>query len=179
MFVNVGALIGDCALAFINACERKGFQYKKIINFEPDMNNFLKLSEKMMPLADVQCLRYGLWSHRGRMRFSNSNPSPGGSVGFLAAEGDFEVDVISLDEVLQDMEVSLIKMDVEGAEMEALRGAAKTIRRCTPKLAISVYHKRDDIFKIPLLIHSFYPRYKFYLRHHSTTFSETVLFAVP
>ncbi len=113
------------------------------------------------------------------MRFTSPNPSSAGAVGYLSAKGNVEVDLVSLDELLPDTEITFVKMDVEGAEMEALRGAAETIRRNVPKLAISVYHKRNDIFDVPLFIHRLHPRYKFYLRHHSTTFSETVLFAVP
>ena len=179
VFANIGALIGDCAVKFVKTCEKRGLQYKEIINFEPDLNNFLQLSEKMNHFENVRCLPYGLWSHKSRMRFFTPNPFSAGTVGYLNTEGNIKVDLVSLDELLHDTDISLIKMDVEGAEMEALRGAAETIRRNMPKLAISVYHKRDDIFEIPLFIHRLHPGYKFYLRHYSTTFSETVLFAVP
>lgn len=179
VFVNVGALLGNCALEFAKSCRARGLQYKEIINFEPDPNNFLQLSTNMNQLPNVKCLQYGLWSHKSLLRFANPNQSGAGTPGWLDDEGALEVEVISLDELLPDAEISLIKMDVEGAEMEALRGAANTIRQNRPKLAISVYHKRDDIFEIPLYIRELHPGYKFYLRHHSTTFSETVLFATP
>jgi FkbM family methyltransferase len=179
VFANVGALIGDCAIEFVNVCKQKGYQYKEIINFEPDPDNFIKLSANMNHIANVKCLPYGLWSSKARLRFSNPNQSIVGTPGCLDKNGSMEVDVDSLDQLLPDSEISFIKMDVEGAEIEALRGAAKTIKKNTPKLAISVYHNRNDIFEIPLLIHQIHPGYKFYLRHHSTTFSETVLFAVP
>jgi FkbM family methyltransferase len=179
VFANVGALIGDCAFEFVNACKQKGYQYKEIINFEPDPNNFIKLSSNMNYVANVTCLPYGLWSSKARLRFSNPNQSIVGTPGCLDKNGSMEVEVNSLDQLFPDSEISFIKMDVEGAEIEALRGAANTIIKNTPKLAISVYHNRNDIFEIPLLIHQIHPGYKFYLRHHSTTFSETVLFAVP
>ena len=179
VFANVGALVGDCALEFAQACQAKGLEYKEIINFEPDPNNFLQLSENMKPFPRIRCLPYGLWSQRSRLRFSNPNQSGPGTPGSLDEDGSLEVDVVSLDELLPDSGISLLKMDVEGAEMEALRGAAETIRRNRPKLAISVYHKRDDILEIPLFIHHLNPDYKLYLRHHSTTFCETVLYAVP
>lgn len=177
-FANVGALIGDCAIEFIKACKQKGYQYKEIINFEPDPDNFKKLSSNMNHIANVKCLPYGLWSSKARLRFSNPNQSIVGTPGWLDKNGSLEVEVDSLDHLLPDAEISFIKMDVEGAEMEALRGAANTIKKNTPKLAISVYHNRNDIFEIPLFIHQLHPGYRFYLRHHSTTFSETVLFAI-
>jgi FkbM family methyltransferase len=179
VFANVGALVGDCALEFANVCKTKGLQYKEIINFEPDSNNFLQLSANMNHLANVRCLPYGLWSHKARLRFSNPGQAKAGTPGSLDHNGSLEVEVASLDELLPDSEISFMKMDVEGAEMEALRGAADTIRRSKPKLAISVYHKRNDIFEIPIFIHQLNPGYKLYLRHHSTTFGETILFAVP
>ncbi len=179
VFANVGALIGDCALEFMNTCREKGLQYKEIINFEPDPNNFALLSAKMGNLPDVKCLPYGLWSSRSRLRFANPDQSGTGAPGSLNKEGDLEVEVVSLDEILPGSEISFIKMDVEGAEIEALSGAAETIGRNAPKLAISLYHKRNDIFEIPLLVNQLHPAYKFYLRHHSTTFGETVLYAAP
>lgn len=87
--------------------------------------------------------------------------------------------VTSIDEHFPDDEITFIKMDIEGAEIEAIRGAENVIRRCKPKLAISVYHKRNDMFEIPLLLHQMYPGYKFYLRQFSKALSETVLFALP
>jgi FkbM family methyltransferase len=179
VFANVGALIGDCAIEFVNASKQKGYQYEEIINFEPDPDNFLKLSENMSHIANVRCFPYGLWSSKARLRFSNPNQSIAGTPGWLDTNGSLEVEVDSLDHLLPNAEISFIKMDVEGAETEALRGAANTIQKNTPKIAVSVYHNRDDIFEIPILINQIHPGYKFYLRHHSTTFSETVLFAVP
>jgi len=178
VFANVGALLGDCAIEFANACREKNLAYKEIINFEPDPNNFAKLSANVANLPNVRCFPYGLWSGRSRLRFSNPNQTGAGVPGWLDVNGDLEVDVVSLDGLLPDADITLMKMDVEGAELEALKGAAETIRRNRPKLAISLYHKRDDIFEIPLFIHQLYPGYTFYLRHHSTTFSETVLFAI-
>ena len=179
VFANVGALVGDCAIEFVKACNKKKLPYKQIINFEPDPDNFKKLCTNLKPFAKVKCLPYGLWSSKARLRFSNPNQSIVGTPGWLDKTGSMEVEVDSLDHLLPDAEISFIKMDVEGAEIEALKGAANCIKKNKPKLAISVYHERNDIFEIPLLIHRIYPGYKFYLRHHSTTFSETVLFAVP
>lgn len=179
VFANVGALLGDCAIEFAKACQKKGLVYKGIINFEPDPDNFALLTENMAELPNVRCLPYGLWSCKTRLRFANPDQAGSGAPGYLDGAGDMEVNVASLDDLLPDEEITLIKMDVEGAEMEALRGAAETIRRNRPKLAISLYHERDDVFEIPLYIHQLYSGYNFYLRHHSTTFSETVLFATP
>jgi hypothetical protein len=58
-----------------------------------------------------------------------------------------------------------IKMDIEGSEMEALKGAASTIKNRKPCLAISVYHKPEGIVTIPAFLQNLVPEYKFYLRH--------------
>jgi hypothetical protein len=90
-----------------------------------------------------------------------------------------EIATISIDEEFSNEEISYIKMDVEGAEIEALRGAEETLNRCKPKLAISAYHKREDIYELPLIIHQIYPKYRLYLRHLSLDPFDTVLFGVP
>lgn len=75
--------------------------------------------------------------------------------------------------------VTMIKMDIEGSELEALKGAMETILRDKPKLAISIYHKMEDMWEIPLYIKELVPEYRFYIRHHNSGgFAESVLYAV-
>lgn len=70
-------------------------------------------------------------------------------------------------------------MDIENAELNALKGAVQTILRDKPKLAICIYHSNDDMLDIPEYIHSLVPEYKFYVRqHHILPWLETVLYAV-
>jgi hypothetical protein len=73
--------------------------------------------------------------------------------------------------------IDLIKMDIEGSELSALRGATSTIRRCRPKLAISLYHRSEDFFAIPSWIDSLDLGYRFFLEHYSIHHEETVLFS--
>lgn len=83
-----------------------------------------------------------------------------------------------MDDVV-DEKVTFIKMDIEGAEYEALLGAKETIQKNKPKLAISIYHKPEDIISIPKLIKSMVPNYRLYIRHYSNADNETVLYAIP
>ena len=83
-----------------------------------------------------------------------------------------------MDDVV-DEKVTFIKMDIEGAEYEALLGAKETIQKNKPKLAISIYHKPEDIISIPKLIKSMVPNYRLYIRHYSNADNETVLYANP
>ena len=74
--------------------------------------------------------------------------------------------------------VTFIKMDVEGAELESLKGARKLIKRDCPKLAVCIYHRPEDMITLPLYIKSLVPEYKLYLRSYSNSDNEMVLYAV-
>ena len=99
------------------------------------------------------------------------------SASAIAASGT-RGEIVRMDDHLRDEPVSFIKMDIEGAEMSALRGAEQLIRRDHPDLAVCVYHSISDLFEIPLYIHSLVPEYRLYLRHHTPVFCETVCYAV-
>jgi len=88
------------------------------------------------------------------------------SVDSLVASGEIE-------------RVDFVKMDIEGSELAALRGAAKALVRFRPKLAISLYHKPEDFFEIPRYLKQLLPDYEFYLDHYSIHFGETVLYGRP
>jgi FkbM family methyltransferase len=74
--------------------------------------------------------------------------------------------------------VDFIKMDIEGAEIHALTGAKNTIKKFKPKLAISVYHKSDDLITIPKLINSIRDDYKFYFDYYTIISNEAIIYAV-
>lgn len=92
-------------------------------------------------------------------------------------ETDNSIAVVSLDSCVNDR-VTFIKMDIEGAEMEALKGAESIIKSQKPKLAICVYHKEQDMTEIPIFIKKLVPEYKLFMRHYSNDAGETVLYAV-
>lgn len=119
----------------------------------------------------------GLWRENaflGFNQFGDKNNS-----GRIEESGNEVIEVTSLDNVLEGKKVTFIKMDIEGAEYQALLGAERLIRENRPKLAICVYHKPEDIIEIPELILKFYSGYKLYLRHYSVKKYETVLYALP
>ena len=96
----------------------------------------------------------------------------------ISENGSNVVIVDSIDNVCGKDRVTFIKMDIEGSEAKALRGAEKTIRRDKPRLAISIYHKPEDYFEIPFLIKEMVPEYKLYIRHHTFNKNNTVVYAV-
>lgn len=185
-----GAFTGDSTIEFIKACAKKNLTYQKVICFEPDPQIFIELNKNTTQYDNIELRPLGLWSHSSTIRFADSSILRPGStriVSVYGSDGDLsdresgitEIATTSIDNEFPDETVTIIKMDIEGAEMEALQGARKTIQRCRPKLIISAYHKRNDLFEIPLLIHQMVPGYKIYYRHFSCNFGETTLFAIP
>ena len=85
--------------------------------------------------------------------------------------------MIRLDDVLGDKRVTLLKMDIEGAELDALCGAQETILRDKPFLAICAYHRQGDVIAIMDFLHKLVPEYRFWLRHYAPFATETVLYA--
>ena len=93
----------------------------------------------------------------------------------IAETGETTVKITTIDSL--GIAPTFIKMDIEGHEIPALYGVKNTIIKHKPKLAISIYHKGSDLWEIPLLIKSWIPEYKMYIRHHSANFCDTVLYA--
>ena len=95
----------------------------------------------------------------------------------LSEYGETKIEVHPLDEI--DEKFGFLKMDVEGAEEEVLRGANRIISTQKPIIAISIYHKRDDIWRLPKLILEMNEEYTFFLRHYIVGVIDTVLYAIP
>ncbi|MGE4271300.1 MAG: FkbM family methyltransferase [Desulfitobacterium sp.] len=174
-FVDCGVYDGATSAEFIRWCDGK---YKSIFAFEPDKRQLSLIRENLRSAHDVKIFEYGCSDKTETLPFFSNIPSQ-----FSAAEdkqnaGNEYIKVACMDELLKDEEITFIKMDIEGAEYNALLGAEHIIRENKPKLAICVYHRPGDIVKIPQLIHSFRRDYVFYLRHPFYSSSQTVLFAI-
>ena len=146
--------------------------------FEPDENNFRKLSkyiqEKEIPNAFLwPC---GVYSSSTQLKFASGYDE----ASVISDEGVATIQCVSLDEAIPNFSPTLIKMDIEGAEMEALHGAESIIRKYKPGLAISVYHTASHIWEIPLFIKRLTPdTYRYYLRAHAYNSFEVILYAIP
>ncbi|MBT8342140.1 MAG: FkbM family methyltransferase [Desulfatitalea sp.] len=183
ILVDGGAYTGDSTDEFIAACEKKGVHYQHIYCLEPDHSNYEKLLKNTQNYKNVTCLPYGLWSHRTTLNFVSSAQTEAygariQETGVMASgAADVKIETASIDEQFNGENVTLIKMDIEGAEFNAIQGAADTIKKKLPNLAISIYHKNNDIYEIPLLVHHIHPGYKIYIRHLGNYFDDTILFA--
>ncbi len=167
--VDCGAFTGDTFESFVFHVGEFGKYYA----FEPDMIPFKKLKTVTMFYDNVFAIKKGVSSTIGEIGMDILS----GGCSTISDNATEKIQITTIDEEVQD-NVSFIKMDIEGAELDALKGAEATIKRCKPKLAICVYHKKEDLIDIPAYIKSLRPDYKFYLRAHVPTLSEVVLYAI-
>lgn len=174
IFVDGGCYDGSTSRLFAEWC---GGNYRKIYAFEPDTENYERCKSLGNQLKDLELINKGLWSKEAVLRFAGEGSQGSRLVGEGAA-GTVEVPVASIDETAAGDKVTFIKLDVEGAELEALRGAQEMIRQYHPKLAVSIYHKKEDIWEIPAYILSLSEDYRFYIRHYQFSENETILYAV-
>ncbi len=172
IFVDAGAFCGETSLEFAKRCPN----YSKIVIFEPDASNVSNIHKnmKIAGLHRCQIIAKGVWSENTVLKFNN-NIADGCHID---ADGATQLNVTSIDSLLLNEGASFIKMDIEGSEQEALEGARGVIQKFKPKLAISVYHKPQDIVSILQYLKHLVPEYTFYLRHYSMYVDDTVLYAI-
>lgn len=169
-WVDCGAYTGDTYEDYLGKCfGAKGCSYL----FEPDEKNVEILVKKYANNPHVCIIPKGAWNEKTTLYFADDREDRG----YITSSGT-EIRVDSIDNVLNDKPVDFIKMDIEGSEYNALLGAQKTIQNWAPTLAICVYHKKDDLLKIPQLIKTFRNDYDFFLRIYKPYSLELVLYAV-
>ena len=171
IFVDCGAFTGDSLRWFVKAVSGR---YAKIYAWEPDPKNILALKNcieagGLESVAVVPCCAYG---RKGSLRFDFQ----GTATSFVTGGGGGTIACDTIDNICGD--ATLIKMDVEGSEMEVLSGAAETIKRNKPQLAVAVYHRREDIIEIPQFIRSLRNDYTFHLRIHKDVADDVILYAL-
>ena len=154
-FLDLGAYRGDTVISFINRVKK----YNKIVAIEPDIKTFKKLCENTKIIKNNVNINAFAGEKSGIVRF-NAN----GSRGVGKSGKETEVNVISVDEL--NIAPTFIKMDIEGAEISAIRGTKKTISEFKPKMQIATYHKSGDLIEIPKEILKCRSDYKVYLRHN-------------
>jgi len=176
-FLDGGGFIGDTIKEFVL---RSNGKFSHIFSFEPDKNNYIDLLAEVKKLnlkPDViSCYPKGLSSENKELRFLQK-----GIGSSISEHGTESIEVVQLDLFLSDTEknkLTYIKLDIEGAELEALKGMKNIINKNKPKLAICVYHKLGDFWEIPLFIKSLNPEYKIFFRQYSLTRTDTICYAV-
>lgn len=173
-FLDCGSYDGACAIDYMKFIGKECLVYA----FEPDKDNYQNLLNKMKDKSNFICLNKGCYSSEKVLSFTAN----GDMSSSLSEEGEETVEVTTIDKIVGDERVAFIKMDVEGAELEALKGARKTIERNMPILAISAYHRQEDLITlIPYInnLHNESESYNLYLRHHGVVATELVIYAIP
>ena len=169
VFIDIGGYDGFTSEEFINRCPN----YKSVHIFEPEEKNIKLAKERLQKFKNINFYDIGLSNKKEVLKFSTS-----GSSSKISENGEVEIKVDRLDDVLKE-KPTFIKMDIEGAESFAIEGAKETILKCHPKLALSVYHKKDDFWKIPEQIFNIRKDYDIYLRHYTEGTDETVMYFIP
>jgi FkbM family methyltransferase len=170
--IDGGGYVGDTALWFSEYIGDEG----KIFCFEPFNSNFSVLKEniKNNNINNIIPEQLGLWSKETVLKMEGTR------AGAFISKTGLNINVTSIDKFVKDnklQKVDFIKLDIEGAELEALSGAQETIKKFKPKLAICVYHRKEDIMVIPAYIVKLVPEYKIMLKNNSFDFGETVMYA--
>ena len=177
VLVDCGAYDGDtirqlidrvsAGFGMIHAIEADPFSLEKL------NNELLSMEPRVRDKVMVHACAVG--AERKKVRFETT-----GTVDSKICEsGGIEVDCVPLDELFGDVSLSMIKMDIEGAEYDALKGARHVIQRDRPILAICVYHTQSDIWRIPLFVKEVLPEHRLYLHAYEGDGFQTVMYAVP
>lgn len=173
--IDAGACLGETTIVFAKAVGKEG----KVYAFDPveDHLQVLIYNCNQNPDCNIQLMPFGLsdsnvYSQPVRLQsyspgFSSRNRKvPLRTLDSLVSAGDIQ-------------KIDFIKMDIEGSEMSALIGSTNSIRKFKPKLAISLYHKPNDIFEIPLYVANAFPFYTLYMEHYTIHAEESVLYCMP
>lgn len=173
VFVDAGCNELESTIELMNKCD----SLKKVYAFEPDKENYKKcqINKEKYHLDQVKLFCKGTWSTQMQLCFDASHDV----ASHVSDDGKDKIDVVAIDDVVDSEDnITYIKMDIEGSELSALHGAENIIREQKPKLAVSIYHKLEDIWTIPKLVLELNPEYRLYLRHYSFSYYDTVLYAV-
>ena len=179
VFVDCGCFDGATCFNFAGWCGSKGFEH--IYSFEADPKNYEKSKEFLAPLGKCELFPYGTSDSNKKVYFASDAFETSCIISREEAEkknfeGVTEIETIALDDVLAGKRVTFIKMDIEGAEYEALMGAKKLIMENRPRMAISVYHKFEDFVTLADLVLSMHPDYQIAYRHYGFDDLETVMY---
>jgi FkbM family methyltransferase len=177
VFVDCGGYDGDTLNAFLDQVSGR---FEDAYVFEPDPRNLVKLETALSSLSDsvrsrvhLEGLAIGKSSGSVGLRLSDAASS-------VVESGDVMVPLEPLDLVLGSRAPTYLKMDIEGAEVDALMGARELISANRPVLAISAYHLQDHLWTIPLLVASFVDRYRYHYRRYTRQPNDDlVLYAIP
>ncbi|HUN53777.1 MAG TPA: FkbM family methyltransferase [Smithella sp.] len=176
-FVDCGAFDGDTVTDFVN---RRGNAFRDIIAIEPDPVNHQKLRDAVSKLNNnkrkrITLVHAAVGDKKGKISFN----ACGSMASSIESSGNMSIECITLDDILDPHLKYYIKVDVEGADLNVLMGAKKIIEAGNSIWAMTLEHKYDDLWRIPLFIKSVSNGYNFYLRSHHFEGTDLTCYATP
>ena len=168
-FVDGGAYVGDTVENIIKNYP----DFKKIYCIEPVKQHLDIAKRELVHVENIEFINVGLSSKKERLDFSDEK-----SFSSMNSKGNISIEVDAIDNIIAQ-KVDYIKLDIEGAEQEAIIGAQNTIKKYHPVLAICIYHKAEDWYKIPEIVLRIEPNYTIYLRHYMEGIFESVMYFIP
>lgn len=169
--IDCGAFTGVAIQKFLAA----GYGIDSAIAFEPDPANFATLAARKFPIARRVNLPLGTWSSTTQLRFASNSSM----ASHLDDQGDTIIQCVAIDDLLHNEPVNVVKLDVEGAEIETLNGMQRMVREQRPALLVSAYHTPGHLHEIATLIDDWKLDYRFHLRVHEQNTFGVVLYALP
>lgn len=157
-FLDLGAYNGDTVADFIGRVS----DWEKIIAVEPDIKSFKKLALSTENMKNIDCKNVAISDFCGMGSFSMQ-----GGRNSTASGNKNEVMFETIDSICENTPPTYIKMDLEGEELKAIKGAENVILNHKPKMLVSCYHRTDDLFAIPEAVFKIRDDYKLYMRHFS------------
>ena len=175
VFVDCGAFDGKTIQDFVVALRAQGRSLNQpIYALEPDAMNREMIHRNCANLTSLTIIPRGAWNENGFLSFAHG----GGATSRLLESGTGNISVDRIDNLLKDKKITYLKLDVEGAELNALKGAAQCISQFKPKIGVCVYHRSIDLVTIPKFIKNIVPEYKLYLRAHSIGANDLLLYCL-
>lgn len=170
IMIDVGGFDGETTDIFCT----KFPDYKKIFVFEPSDKNFQRMKERLVKYKNIHCEKIGLSNKCGTLYFDDILES----ASKVSICGSVKINVETLDNYIKD-NITFIKLDIEGWELNALIGSTNHIKSNHPKIAVAVYHNSEDFWKIPEFVLNVRDDYDVYLRHYTEGWSETIMYFNP
>lgn len=174
-FIDIGAYDGDT----LELLYRRNKILNKVVCFEPDMQSFRKLTERVSQNGPFARETYLIPAGAGEQCNMLAFTADGTEAANISANGSVSVPVVAVDSVLQGFEPNYIKLDVEGYEESALKGIRNTIEKYHPMLAVSIYHRPQDLFSLPQMLREWNWNVDLYLRMYGSHCFDTVLYVIP
>ena len=174
VMIDGGAFDGDTVRNFLR--DSKG-NYKKIYAFEPDASNFRRLKNYASRERDIAPIEMGLSDRNGTVYFLEGE-GHGSRIPEDASKSNTKIQVCRLDDVVKER-VTYIKMDIEGAEMDAIEGAKNIIAKDNPRLGIAVYHRPEHMVELAQFIEDYRKKDNVYFSHHTPYVYDSTVFTVP